>query len=36
LCTYHFDSCGAAEVFDVVRRHNGALERPDEGWQILT
>jgi hypothetical protein len=36
LCTYHFDSCGAAEVFDVVRRHNGALDRPDEGWQILT
>lgn len=36
LCTYHLESCGAAEVFDVVRRHNGALERPDEGWQILT
>ena len=36
LCTYHLDSCGAAEVLDVVRRHNGALERPDEGWQILT
>ena len=36
LCTYHYDSCGAAEVLDVVRRHNGALERPDAGWQILT
>ena len=36
LCTYHLESCGAAEVLDVVRRHNGALERPDEGWQILT
>ena len=35
LCTYHLDSCGAAEVLDVVSRHNGALERPDEGWQIL-
>jgi len=35
LCTYRFDSCGAAEVFDVVRRHNGALERPGERWQIL-
>jgi len=36
LCTYHLDSCGAAEMFDVVRRHNGALERPDKGWQVLT
>ncbi len=36
LCTYHLDSCGAAEVLDVLRRHNGALDRPDEGWQILT
>ena len=36
LCTYHLDSCGAAEVLDVMRRHNGALDRPDEGWQILT
>lgn len=35
LCTYRFDSCGAAEVLDVVRRHNGALERPGERWQIL-
>ena len=36
LCTYHLDSCGAAEVLDVMRRHTGALDRPDEGWQILT
>ena len=36
LCTYHLESCGAAEVLDVMRRHNGALDRPDEGWQILT
>jgi hypothetical protein len=36
LCTYSLDTCGPAEVFDVVRRHMGALERPDEGWQVLT
>jgi hypothetical protein len=36
LCTYRLDSCGASEVFDVMRRHTGALERPDEGWQVLT
>ena len=36
LCTYHLETCGASEVFDVVRRHNGTLERPDEGWQVLT
>lgn len=36
LCTYHLETCGASEVFDVVRRHNGTLERPDEGWQVVT
>lgn len=24
------------EMLEVLRRHNGALDRPDEGWQILT
>jgi hypothetical protein len=36
LCTYRHGSCGAAEVLDVTQRHNCALDRPDEGWQILT
>lgn len=36
LCTYQSGGCGASEVFDVVRRHNCALDRPDDGWQILT
>jgi hypothetical protein len=36
LCTYHLDSCGPAEVFDVMRRHSCTLDHPDEGWQILT
>lgn len=36
LCTYRLESCGATEMYDVLRRHTGALERPDEGWQILT
>lgn len=36
LCTYQLEFCGASEMYDVLRRHNGALDRPDEGWQILT
>ena len=36
LCTYHLDSCGLGEVYDVVRRHHGALHQPDKGWQITT
>ena len=36
LCTYHLDSCGPSEVYDVVRRHHGALHQPDKGWQITT
>jgi hypothetical protein len=36
LCTYAGKDCGAAEMLEVVQRHNCALERPDEGWQILT
>ena len=35
LCTYHLESCGAAELLDVVRSHNATLQRPDQGWQIL-
>ena len=36
LCTYPADGCGAANVLDVVHRHSCTLERPDEGWQLLT
>ena len=36
LCTYWLDQCGSAEMLEVLQRHNGALDRPDEGWQILT
>lgn len=36
LCTYWLASCGAVEVFDVMRRHNATLDRPDHGWQVLT
>jgi len=36
LCSYHIDRCGPAQVLDVVRRHSCALDRPDEGWQIVT
>lgn len=36
LCTYHLGRYGAAEVFDVVRRHHCTLEHPDQGWQLIT
>jgi hypothetical protein len=40
LCTYqhgeHPGACGAAELYDVMQRHNCTLDRPDEGWTILT
>jgi hypothetical protein len=36
LCTYHLETCGASEVLDVMRRHSCTLDRPDQGWQILT
>jgi hypothetical protein len=36
LCTYPRSALGAAELLDVVHAHNCALERPDEGWHILT
>jgi len=36
LCTYPATGCGASEVLEVVERHNCALERPDDGWQIVT
>lgn len=36
LCSYSRRACGISEVFDVVRHHNCALERPDEGWQVFT
>jgi two-component system, sensor histidine kinase PdtaS len=36
LCSYDLNLCGAAEVLDVVRNHGCTLDRPDDGWQILT
>ena len=36
LCTYHLERCAASEVLEVMQRHSCTLERPDEGWQILT
>ncbi len=36
LCTYRFGQIGASELLDVSRRHDCTLDRPDEGWQILT
>jgi two-component system, sensor histidine kinase PdtaS len=36
LCSYLLDRRAATDVLDVARRHSCTLERPDEGWQILT
>jgi hypothetical protein len=36
LCTYDLRRCAPANVVDVMRRHSCALERPDEGWQIVS
>jgi hypothetical protein len=36
LCTYHLESCGAAEMLDVMRNHTCTLDRPGEHWQVLT
>jgi hypothetical protein len=36
LCSYRLDRRAAADVFDVVRRHSCTLDRPDQGWQLLT
>ena len=36
LCSYRANPRAATDVLDVARRHSCTLERPDEGWQILT
>jgi hypothetical protein len=36
LCTYDLSRCAASGVLDVIRNHNCVLDRPDEGWQLLT
>lgn len=36
LCSYRLAECGASEIVDVVNRHSCTLDRPDEGWQVLT
>ena len=35
LCSYHARRVAASNVLDVVRRHSCALDRPDEGWQVV-
>jgi hypothetical protein len=36
LCTYSRHQCSGAEILDVASRHSCTLDRPDEGWQLLT
>jgi len=35
LCSYDARRVPASEVLDVMRRHSCALDRPDEGWQVV-
>lgn len=36
LCSYLRERCGATEIAEAVQRHSCTLDRPDEGWRILT
>lgn len=36
LCTYRVGASSPSDVLDVLQRHSCALDRPDNGWQILT
>ena len=36
LCSYRANPRAATDVLEVARRHGCTLERPDEGWQLLT
>jgi hypothetical protein len=36
LCTYDSRRCAPSQIDEVMQRHSCALERPDEGWQIVT
>jgi hypothetical protein len=35
LCSYDLRRCAPHEIAGVMSRHSCALERPDEGWQIM-
>jgi hypothetical protein len=36
LCSYFVDRRAATDILEAARRHSCTLERPDEGWQILS
>ncbi|MBV8030018.1 MAG: MEDS domain-containing protein [Betaproteobacteria bacterium] len=36
LCSYHLQRSSWTDLLDVSRRHHCTLDRPDQGWQILT
>lgn len=36
MCHFYGGREELAVALDVMQRHSCALERPDEGWQILT
>ena len=36
LCSYRLDPRAPSDMLDVARRHSCTLNRPDEGWQLLT
>jgi len=36
LCSYLRERCAPTDVVEAVQRHSCTLDRPDEGWRILT
>ena len=36
LCSYRLEPRAPSDMLEVARRHSCTLNRPDEGWQLLT
>ena len=36
LCSYHLGRSSGTDVLDVIGHHHCTLDRPDQGWQIVT
>lgn len=36
LCSYFLDPRAPSDMLDAARRHSCTLDRPDDGWQLLT
>jgi two-component system, sensor histidine kinase PdtaS len=34
-CSYHRQRCKPVDIFEIVHRHHGALDRTDDHWEVL-